>query len=231
MISVIIPVINEEKRIAGLVKFLFDSAQTEDLEVIVADGGSSDNTVKKSLRAGAKVIHVGQESRAVQMNVAAEMANGDCLFFLHADTYPPDTFAEDVIHALSNGADSGCYRLSFDSDHLLLRFYSWFTKFDVDLFRFGDQGLFIRRELFDQIGGYNRALFVMEDQEIVKRIKRAGVFKILGKNVVTSARRYERTGVVKLQLVYTIIVFLYYVGAGQEVLFGLYKKLVSKQPH
>ena len=228
MISVIIPTLNEEACVPDVIKYIFGVANKDEVEIIVADGGSTDNTIKKSLKAGAKVVHASREGRAVQMNEGAKAAQGEYLFFLHADTYPPKSFVEDVNNEFSQRCNAGCYCLSFDNPNKALKWYGWFTKFDIDLFRFGDQGLFISRSFFDEIGGFDDALSVMEDQEIIKRIKAKGTFCISDKKVITSARKYEIVGVFKLQLIFTLILVLYYAGIDQERLSGIYQRLLSK---
>jgi hypothetical protein len=116
--------------------------------------------------------------------------------------------------------------LSFDNDHFLLNFYAWCTRFDIDAFRFGDQSLFITAELFKQVGGFREDHIVMEDQEIVKRIKKTAPFKVLPDEVTTSSRKYLANGVVRLQCVFTLIFMLYKAGVSQSKLVLIYKKLI-----
>jgi rSAM/selenodomain-associated transferase 2 len=206
-----------------LARYLTECAGSEEIEILVIDGGSTDGTVEKAEHAGAKALISPKKGRASQMNYGASQAGGEWLYFLHADTIPPVSFIEDLKGLVNSGVKSGCFRLKFDIDHWALKTYAWFTRFDVDLFRFGDQSLLIEGTLFDKIGGFDESLIVMEDQEIVKRIKKHTQFQIIHKAVTTSGRRYERIGVFKLQLIFTIIVLLYYLGVQQKTIVNFYR--------
>lgn len=231
MISIIIPAYNEEKQIGELVSFLRDHSDRYEIEIIIVDGGSTDATVQAAKNHGARVITSPQKGRAKQMNLGAQKARGEVLYFLHADTFPPPTFIADINDKVKRGFDCGCFRLSFDSNHPILRFYAWFTRFNIDAFRFGDQSLFVKKGLFCQINGFNEKLLVMEDQEMVTRLKNHAQFGILKKAVVTSARKYEQFGVFRLQLIFSIIVVLFYLKISQEVLAHFYKTYMSGAPH
>src|SRR5438093_8363934 len=120
LISIIIPTWNEEDRIGELVTFLRGhSHKNVEYEIIVVDAGSSDQTVREATLSGA---HTGeaQRGRAPQMNHGAFLARGDILFFLHADTHPPDSFLHDIVTAVQEGYSAGSYRLSFDFHHWFL---------------------------------------------------------------------------------------------------------------
>lgn len=226
MITIIIPVLNEENRVGHLIRKLQSSGTGLVGEIIVVDGGSRDGTVEAATKAGARVIRASRRGRSFQMNAGAEAASYETLYFLHADTSPPDRFDRKIIDAIESGLPAGCFRLRFDTHHPVLRFYSWFTRFDIDLFRFGDQSLFISRSLFQKVGGFDERLLVMEDQEIVRRIKRVEQFEILEDEVVTSARKYSENGVFRLQAIFTLILMLYYAGVQQERLVGYYKRWI-----
>ena len=163
------------------------------------------------------------------MNSGAAIALGEMLFFLHADTIPPKSFIKDIVLAASEGYGAGCYRLAFDHDHWFLRFNSWFTRFDFTPFRFGDQGLFIHKSLFRKINGFDPSFLLLEDQEMIRRIKRVARFKIFNKPVVTSARKYLVNGIFKLQFIFILIYFLYRIGIAQEKLMRLYKTLIRDE--
>ncbi|MEX2336723.1 MAG: TIGR04283 family arsenosugar biosynthesis glycosyltransferase [Fulvivirga sp.] len=227
-ISIIIPTLNEEGVIDQIVAFIRSSPDKYiEKEIIVADGKSSDATVMKATAAGAKIINCSRASRAAQMNCGAAAATGDVLYFLHADSFPPENFALDIANAVAQGYNSGCYRLAFDYDHWFLKFNCWFTRLNIDLIRFGDQSLFVAKEVFHKAGGFNEKLILMEDQEIISRIKKHARFKVLNKTVTTSARKYLRNGVYRLQGIFTIIYFLYFLGFSQERLVKMYKRLIK----
>lgn len=225
-ISIVIPAYNEEKYIANTIESVWRLAYGFVKEIIVVDGGSSDETVKRAKAASARIIVSHQKGRAAQMNYGASQAQGNVLYFLHADSIPPESFDRKIINEIEQGNPAGCFRLAFDHDHFLLRFYAWCTRFDIDAFRFGDQSLFITCDLFEKIRGFKDDHIVMEDQEIVRRIKQHEDFRVLKDSVTTSSRKYLRNGIIKLQGIFTLIFMLYKIGVPQEKLALIYKKLV-----
>lgn len=229
MISVIIPVYNEEGVIGNTIRYLKTVSGTETMiEIIVVDGGSADDSVNEAKREGAQVKISRRKGRAAQMNDGARAATGTILYFLHADSFPPVGFSTDIIEAVKNGYPIGCYRLRFDLDHWFLKANAWFTRFDVNAFRYGDQSLFVTREVFLKAGGFCEDHMVMEDQEIIKRLRRHGKFTIVPKEVITSARKYVTNGVFKMQLFFFLIYFLYHLGYSQDKLVAIFRKLVKQ---
>lgn len=228
-LSIIIPTLNEEQGLESLLGYIKSALRyPERTEIIISDGGSSDRTTKIATKAGVRVVHCNQRGRSIQMNEGAASSTGEVLYFLHADSYPPNAFDGDIYNALNRDYVCGCYRLRFDDSHRLLNFFSWCTRFNVDFFRFGDQSLFIRKTSFEEIGGFREELIVMEDQEIIRRIRRHSLsFILLKGEVVTSARKYRANGVIRLQTIFTLITILWYLGAGQDVLRDLYSKLIQ----
>src|SRR5690625_3647108 len=190
-VSVIIPAYNEAGGIAETVKEVHSRGGEDVLEIIVVDGGSDDQTLEEAAKAGAKELQSPRKGRASQMNYGAERARGSLLYFLHADSCPPAHFTSAIQQAVQTGYDAGCFRLVFDDNCWLLGVYAWFTRFNVDLFRFGDQSLFITRAAFLRAGGFREDHLIMEDQEMVRRIKRSSSFAVLDDSVTTSARKYR----------------------------------------
>ena len=230
MISIIIPTFNEENHIAATIHYLRQCRNQELLtEIIIVDGGSTDQTVKEAEKAGAgRVIVSAKKGRAVQMNFGASHAKGDIFYFLHADTLPPVGFSSDIAKAVKSGFQAGCFRLSFDHKHWFLKANCWFTRFDVDAFRFGDSSLFVSRELFIRAGGFSEKHLLLEDQEIIWRLKRFCHFVIIQKPVITSARKYLQTGIYKTQGIYFLIYLMYRLGVKQQKLGSTYEKLVKQ---
>lgn len=228
MISIIIPVLNEESVIGPLIGELRDRQSGYVKEIIVVDGGSEDETVARARKAGARVISDTRRGRSRQMNRGAEEATTGLLYFLHADSIPPPEFDRLILEEYGDQCRAGCFQLAFDSTHPLLNMYAWFTRFDLNAFRFGDQSLFVSRALFFEIGGYRDHLIVMEDNEIVRRLKRHTRFKIIPQKVVTSARKYEEIGAVKLQLIFSLIYVLFHIGYSQELLVSIYQRFIAK---
>lgn len=223
-ISIIIPVYNEESSIDDLLTYLEKHSDKDILqEIIVVDGHSTDLTSEIVKRHPVHYIFASKKGRAAQMNEGAQKASGEILYFLHADTLPPAKFMQHILGVYHQGYPAGCYRLSFDESRLLLKLYGWFTRFDVKAFRFGDQSLFIDRKLFFEIGCFNEDLIVMEDNEIIQRIRPKSKFIIIPKSVTTSARKYRENGMIRLQLIFTIIYILYHLGIPQSQLVAFYK--------
>lgn len=227
MISIVIPTYNEEKSIRKLILHLQKKSAGFITEIIVADGGSTDRTTNISRETGAIILQCKNKGRGVQMNEGASIANGEVLYFLHADTTTPDDYDQLIIEAYNKGYKSGCFRLQFDDTHWALRFYSWFTRFETTLVRYGDQSLFVEKNLFKKMGGFDESLIVMEDQEIIRRLKKQAPFKVLADSVITSSRKYRENGVFRLQFTFGLIFTFYYAGINQKTLVHLYKTLVQ----
>lgn len=196
-------------------------------EIIVADGNSADHTVDVASEHGVSVLRTGIAGRAHQMNAGAACASGDILYFLHADTIPPENFLLEIKHSLNLGYHAGCFRLQFDYPHWFLKLNAWFTRFNINSFRFGDQSLFVRKKLFESIGGFSEDLLLMEDQEIVARIRRYGKFVVVPEAVTTSARKYRSNGVFRLQCIYYLLYAMYKVGFSQRTIHQLYYRLIK----
>jgi rSAM/selenodomain-associated transferase 2 len=229
MISVIIPTYNEESHIRATLKALWEyDRQNLIKEIIVADGGSQDNTLAIAKSEGVKAVICPQKGRAAQMNYGALLAAERILYFLHADTIPPPHFTQDIVRAVDKGFGAGCYRLSFDYEHWFLKVNCWFTRFDVNAFRFGDQSLFVTKAKFLEAGGFCEKHLVLEDQNIIKRLKRKGAFKIIKKPVLTSARKYQENGIYKTQAIFFLMYFMYRLGLSQTSLISTYRKLIRQ---
>ncbi|MGD8426227.1 MAG: TIGR04283 family arsenosugar biosynthesis glycosyltransferase [Balneolaceae bacterium] len=217
ILSIVIPTFNEGEKIYQTLEKVKEHAK-DTPELLVVDSGSRDNTVLKAAAAGARVVQSPRKGRAAQMNYGARQVDGEVLYFLHADSIPPRNFDQKISDALNSGSEAGCFQLAFDEDRPLLNMYAWFTRFDFDLFRFGDQSLYVAREVFEDIGGFREDHLVMEDNEIVRRLKSRYSFVVLEDKVETSARSYLEFGILKLQLLFTLIVILYHCGVDQETL-------------
>lgn len=227
MVSVIIPTYNETASMKATIQGLRQYDERGLIkEVIVVDGGSTDDTVQVARSAGAKVVACPQKGRAAQMNCGASFANEKILYFLHADTIPPKNFTADILKVLNEGAVSGCFRLAFDHKHWFLKTCCWFTRFNINAMRFGDQSLFVTKKVFHATGGFREDLLMMEDQEIIHRIKQYGKFNVMDAVATTSARKYLDNGIFRMQAVFFYIWLLYYLGYSQEYLLKLHRKLI-----
>lgn len=210
VITVVIPALNEATHIAAAVKSALVEGTTE---VIVVDGGSSDDTVAVAVAAGARVI-VLEPNRARQMNIGAGAAVGDVLLFLHADTLLPEDYARAVEVALSDSeVMAGAFSLALDAGPAKYRMVEAAVRLRCRLFSlpYGDQGIFVGSDTFHDMGGF-ADLPLMEDVELIDRLRRRGRVKVLPQCVTTSSRRWERVGVVGTTLVNYAIFGAYRLG-------------------
>lgn len=225
-ISIIIPTYNEAENIGGLITYLQQHANDTVAEIIVSDGGSTDATVCIAGEAGANVI-VSPKGRAVQMNRGASEAQGNTLYFIHADTFPPPTFCNDIAHAINEGYELGRYKTKFLSGKHLLRLNEWFTRFDLFICMGGDQTLFVSKKLFERAGGFRQDMLIMEEYEFCKRARETGRYKILNGAALVSARKYDKNTWWQVQRANYKVVRMYRQGASQQSIVETYKRLLK----
>jgi len=226
-ISIIIPTLNEA---AAIVRTVSPLEGVENLEVIVVDGGSVDETAELARSRGAKVIQ-SDPGKAVQMNTGAKAAAGDILVFLHADTRLPDHFSHQIVSALNQtGVAAGAFRLSINSTRAGIRIIERMANLRSRLLQlpYGDQALFMRRVLLEEIGGFPE-LPIMEDFILIRRLKRKGKIVIVPAAVLTSPRRWLHMGVFKTWLINQLIIIAYYLGIPPERLNRWYRREAGKK--
>lgn len=227
MITVIIPTYNEESTIQKTIEQLQENDEKKLVsQIIISDGGSTDNTIDIAKKTNAEVMVSPAKGRSAQMNYGASFSTNRILYFLHADTIPSPGFSSDIMKTVEQGFTSGCSRLSFDYDHWFLKASCWFTRFDINAVRFGDQSLFVTKDVFEKSGGFREDLVMMEDQEIVGRIKKLGKFKVMDGVVITSARKYHDNGIYRMQGIFFLIWLMYYLGFSQQKLLRLHTRLI-----
>ena len=198
-ISIIIPTCNEADCIGKLIAFLQKYGGEYVAEIIISDGGSTDKTLAISQQAGVTAFVSPQIGRAAQMNFGVTKATGDILYFIHADCFPPENFATDIIAAVENGFSFGRYRSKYNSSNFMLRINAWFTRFNWFICYGGDQTLFITRKLFEQSGGFKSDLLIMEEYEFCERLMKLGRYKIFSAPALISARKYKGRSWLKVQ--------------------------------
>lgn len=222
-ISIIVPVYNEAVHIGSLVALLLKHQSGYMIEVIVADGGSTDETVQSARRAGAVVVECPEQGRSAQMNYGASKSSGNLLYFVHADTKPPVSYAQDIMNATQEGFELGRYQTKFDSKSLLLKLNAWFTRFDLFMCYGGDQTLFITRLLFEKLAGFKADMLIMEEYELVSRARNYAKYKIMRGKVFISARKYEKNSWFEVQQANYTMIKMYKRHLPQATLKAYYK--------
>ena len=222
ILSIIIPVLNEANIIRSILSRLQDDGR---IEIIVVDGGSQDNTFELAKAEGVQVILSPQKGRARQMNAGAAIATGDILLFLHADTQLPPDYLNLIKDTLAQpNAIAGAFELAIDRDSKSLRWVEIMVKLRSRWFSlpYGDQGIFLHRKVFQAMGGF-ADLPIMEDFELIQRLKKQGRIAIAPAAVLTSSRRWQKLGVFKTTLINQLVILGYYLGIPPKQLRCLYE--------
>ena len=220
-ISIIIPTLNEEQNIGALA----DNLQGTACEIILVDGGSTDRTILLAQELGLRVERC-TGGRAAQLNYGAACAKGRVLLFLHADTRLPQGFSLPLLQALSaTDVIAGAFSLSIEHEGPALRFIALCATLRSRLLQlpYGDQAIFIAREQFDRLGGFPD-LPIMEDFLFVRKAKGMGTIRILPQCVTTSARRWQRKGIVRTTLINQLVILGFFLHVPPQRLASLYRR-------
>ena len=224
-ISIIIPAYNEAEHIAEIVKHL--KAASPDAEMLVIDGGSKDGTCALAAAEGATVHVSPVKGRAGQMNHGAKHSKGDLLYFVHADTRPPGTFPKIIAEALKAHYDHGSFRTRFETGSMILKVNAWCTRFDKPFFRGGDQSIWVTRELFERCGGYKEKMLIMEEYDLLDRMREQGNFHLSPESTTISPRKYTDNSWLRVQLANLKVVRMYRRGASQEEMLRTYGEMLN----
>lgn len=210
-LSVVIPALNESARIADSVSRIF--AIWPSAQVMVADGQSTDATSALAQAAGATVIPVTERSRGVQLKAGADAGESEWILFIHADTRLTEEAAQAAKAYLAEPQGRvAMFQIRFDTPTLLLRFSSWWTRYDSVFTRFGDQGILIRRDFYTSLGGF-QSWPLFEDVDLIRRARRQGRIDVLPAKVLTSARRFRRHGPLRQQIRNSFLLLRFLAGA------------------
>ena len=210
MISIVVPTLNEESRIAATIEAL--QALPGEKEILIADGGSEDRTASIAAELGLRVVAC-QRGRGCQIRTAAAEATGDVLWFVHADSRPEAGALAAIRTALRNSsAIGGNFSLVFEGEHYsagqmtaIYPFLRWLG------LSYGDAGIFIRRSIYEAIGGC-RPYPLFEDLDLIRRMKRHGRFVHLDARIFTSARRFAGPQYGKVWALWIMLQLLYWAG-------------------
>jgi rSAM/selenodomain-associated transferase 2 len=222
-VSVIVPVRNEAAIIDGFLEHLY--SRVGDAELLVVDGCSEDDTARRAARR-ARVLSA-TPGRARQMNAGAGATTGQVLWFLHADSWLPERPLELIRSALVDPrVAGGCFRLAIPDPHPVYRLNDRLGNLGVDLLGVacGDHGIFVRRSIFERLGGY-ADVPILEDVELYRGARRLGRMRQLTAVIRTSPRRWQRNGPLRTTALYGAILALYRCGVSIDRLHELYRRL------
>lgn len=227
-ISIIIPIYNEIEAIDTLLWHIEkNTSQSITFEIIIVDGGSTDNSQNKVAKHTNVVLITAEKGRAKQLNTGAKIANAEVLYFLHCDSFPPKDFDLLIMAQVQKENKAGCFRMKFDHRHPVLAVSQWFTRINHISCRGGDQSLFITKALFNEINGFNEDYIIYEDNEIISRLYNKKQFVVIPENLITSARRYRENGVWRLQYHFAVIHLKQRLGHSTESILNYYKNTIK----
>ncbi len=208
-ISVIIPTLNEQECIGGLIQSLL---REHDVEIIISDGNSQDQTEQICRQYPVRFIKAAT-GRGAQLNAGAEAAQGNILFFLHADSEVDAEVFKLLRNAVTEGRQWGCCKIRFPAQSLFYRMVAFGSNWRAKCFNscYGDQGIFCTRQLFLKVGGYPE-ISLCEDLAFSHKLRRFNRACILSAGIKTSNRRFQDQGPVRTLLKMQMLKLFYYLG-------------------
>lgn len=222
LLSVIIPTLNEENNIVPCIRSVGN--EEAGCEIILSDGGSTDGTIERAgAFKGVRVVNSAR-GRGLQMNKGAAEARGEVFLFLHADTRLEEGWSRAVRSLLSDSSVvGGAFTFRVASDKRRYRLTEFLVSLRCGIFKlpYGDQGIFVRREIFEDLGGF-REFPLMEDVDMISRMRKKGRIGILGKKAFTHHRRWETEGWICASLQNQLIMVLFRLGLSPETLARMY---------
>lgn len=229
MTTIIIPAHNEKENLRALLPQLTEFRKDFPIEIILAlSSGNSDGSEVLASRHHVRYIQCKNKGRAVQMNSAASLAKEGILVFLHADVIPPETFIADISMTIQKGYDAGFFSYHFDKKSIVLQANAFFTAKDGIFTGGGDQCLFIKKKVFDSLGGFDDEQVLMEDFEFFQRMKKNNVrYTIIKNDLIVSARKYRNNSYMKINLSNFLLVILFKLGYPAKKLKSLHDRLIN----
>jgi len=221
-ISIVIPTLNEAATLTKTLCLL--KTQDPPIDLWVVDGGSHDQTCQLAAEWGAQILH-SDRGRADQLNQGAQHATGEILLFLHADTQLPPHFQTEIQGVLAQeGVVAGAFPLTIENAGWGLRWVAWWTNQRSRWLQlpYGDQALFLKRSQFEAIG-YFPLLPIMEDFELVRRLRKQGKIGLAQSPVLTSDRRWRKLGWVRTTLINQLMILGYFAGISPQTLATWYR--------
>jgi len=230
MISVIIPTFNDEQLIRSTVSHLKENAYTGLLkEIIVVDAGSTDGTVREATEAGAVIVTSVRRERGAQMNLGAQSATGKILYFLFPGTLPPKYFTNEIVRSTLKGFSFGSFTASSDCRHWILKMMKRFSKSKIDYTRVDNHSLFVLKELFEKTGRFREDMMIMEDREMIERLKRYAVYTILKEKIEPPAAKLPVKKIFPSEFCFMVTWIMYSLGYPQSKLVKVYRWLSGRK--
>ncbi|TXJ20102.1 glycosyltransferase [Brachyspira aalborgi] len=223
-VSIIIPTLNEEENIENLLNNL--KSLKGDFEVIFSDGGSLDKTIEIIKNFGDYKIIKSERGRAKQLNNGAKESNKDILLFLHADSIIEEDVLIKVENFIKNGNKAGCLKIKFDSKKIIMRLFAILSNLRVKYrnIAFGDQGIFIEKKLFEDIGMFDD-IPIMEDYKLSIKLKNVFPIKYIDSYIISSSRRFEKNGILKTALLMQKLQYMFRRGVSIDKIANIYNSM------
>jgi rSAM/selenodomain-associated transferase 2 len=232
MISIIVPIYNEAENLPHQLTFLQNKAKIHPIEIIISNSPETTDESKDICKKYSKVQHFisPKKGRASQMNYGASKAGSDILLFLHCDVRLPEDFFEQITMAIEQGFKMGFFAYRFDRSTFMLNINSYFTKKDSFFAGAGDQCQFFERSTFKKLGGFNEEYCIMEDFEIMDKVRKHKVpFTIIQSRAVVSTRKYNKASWLKVNLLNGYVFLRYRLGTKPIKLRQIYKALLREK--
>lgn len=224
-LTIIIPTLNEDFLLGRLLDRLLTSGNRA-VEIIVVDGGSEDRTAAVAESFDVQLFQC-EASRAKQMNLGAQLAKGNMLYFVHADTVPPKSFFNDASDIFNSEFVAACYRSKFDSKKKIIHVNAFFTRFNWLVSRGGDQSLFIKKARFEELGGFDESMVIMEEYPLIEKLMEKKLMKVLPKTILISTRKYDNRSWLKVSRANYAAFKLYKQGADSSIIRKVYQEKLS----
>ncbi len=209
-LDIIIPTLNEEENLKKLLPYLKKHTSIDTKLYVIDSVQSTDNTRNICQEYDITYIKSNKAGRSIQMNEGAGASSGDILLFLHADVLPPVDFQKHILSAINEGYQAGLFAYKFDNNSLLLKINAFFTRFNGILAGGGDQCQFFTRTLFENNNGYKSEYEIMEDFEMIDRLKELNVpITIIKDPATVSARKYDNNSYLRVNII-NLLAFIKY---------------------
>lgn len=226
-LSIIIPSYRESENLTTLLPYLRSEIKKED-EIIVVEACTETEDVEEALKE--KLVKSEKKCRAFQLNKGAKLAKGNVLYFVHADTQPPKGFRSDILNAVSNNHYYGCFPFQFNSKKWYLKVNAFTTRFNFLYFRGGDQSLFVTRDFYEKLGGFDEYYTIMEEYDFFRRARKfSPIYIMKQKRIRVSARKYDNNSYLRVNWANFLAVRMFKRGKKPDEIKERYAKILNQE--